>query len=247
MLSGVMSGHSEEQPSSGRCVINIFSDDLLLLIFIYLSADDLFQVDRINVLWHQILRNNDQMLFYPLINLVYNDSSTPVSRLSLVQYNKPKEYNIFTRIQQLSLSQIKKSLVGIDLSRCIEKRDYQRMLFSKLLFHGMMEHMLASDDPRFRGKYLSQYYPDWSLVIPVYKGSYLFHRNDITRKQINTYELCKINWQGRFKNSAHQANLEQADMTWQIQFNEDLTMFSTIQGHEMNWKVSVCFSLWVLF
>lgn len=157
--------------SSNYHHIHNFSDDLLVQIFFFLSGTDLFQIERVNVLWNQALRQKDHIIWKNLTKLVWET----------IAFNRPNEINVLTKVGQLSLSLLKKSLVGIDLSFCVEKKDYQRVLLAKLLFYPVMLRELKGSDPRFAGKYLSMRYPDWSLNIPPFKASYFFARREIIR------------------------------------------------------------------
>eukprot|EP01040_Poterioochromonas_malhamensis_P014694 gene14694-16312_t len=210
--------------------IQSFSDDLLFLIFAFFPAPDLLQVGRVNTLWHSIIEQKDELLYKHLTTLLWEGLS----------FNQAKEVNVLRKVEQLTLTALKRSLVGIDLSRCIEKKDFQRTLLAKLLFCNVMGRELKGEDARFKGKYLSMYYPDWSLEIPSYKASYYYTKNEITRKTINIYELCKIEWIFKFKNNADyymdDGDEDGGSAGWRCRFNIDFTMSSTLQGQDYEWR-----------
>jgi hypothetical protein len=142
------------------------------------------------------------------------------------------------RIKELPLSKLKKSLRAIDLTRCVEKVDFQNMLLAKLLFARVMERELHGDDPRFRGKYMTMYYPEWSLRIGTMKASYLHAELQYLRKNIYASELCVITWVFRFKENAFE-NMEGESPSWKTKFSEDGSMYSEMNDHHYQWKVSV--------
>lgn len=206
--------------------IQSFSDDLLFLIFAFLPAPDLLHAGRVNTLWHSIIEQKDELLYKHLTTLLWEGLS----------FNQAKEVNVLRKVEQLTLTALKRSLVGIDLSRCIEKKDFQRTLLAKLLFCNVMGRELKGEDARFKGKYLSMYYPDWSLEIPSYKASYYYTKNEITRKTINIYELCKIEWIFKFKNhpNAYGSNTQ----GWRCKFHMNFTLFSALHEEEYEYRVS---------
>ena len=64
------------------------------------------------------------------------------------------------RVKSEPLSSLKRSLFRVDISRCLEKPDFQKMFIARLLF--------GDRGPKISGRML---YPEWCLklgeVIPV--------------------------------------------------------------------------------
>lgn len=149
------------------------------------------------------------------------------------EVNRPSSDSVLDRIRKLSTGKMVKMLRHIDLSRCIEKRDYQRMLLAKLVFEGRMMKELGGEDPRFKGRYLSMFYPDWSLVVAPYKAAFFYTVRDTKRKDLHTSELCMIKWMFRFKNHPYAEG-----MTFAISFFEDGTSYSEMQQQTYSWRVS---------
>jgi hypothetical protein len=217
-----------EEEKMKRFLSNL-SDDLILQILLYLQAVELLQSEAVCATWRRVSRSYDSE--------VWKLFTEPEWRK--VQINIPKEHKILTKNQMRSVNVLKKALVGIDLHRCVEKKDYQSMLLAKFLFLPIMERELAGDDLRFKGKYLSMYYPEWALTISPFKASYLYARKEINRKQITKTELCKIPWVFRFKKNTPMTNQGggiHEENAWEIEFREDYTSFSTLHGQMYHWK-----------
>ena len=210
-----------------------FSDDLLLLIFWYLNAKEIYRIEKVCSNWRKISRNHDTEIWKLLTEVEWKR----------IEFNIPQDVNVLRKIEKMSLSSLKKSLVGIDLSRCLEKKDFQRMVLAKVLFSSVMKKELGGDDPRFKGKYLSMFYPEWSLSISPFKASYIFTKHEVKRIQITKYELCNIQWTFRFKRTSFDdPDHAQLNGSWQCRFYEDFTMHSTLQGHTYQWRVTILYS-----
>ena len=75
--------------------------------------------------------------------------------IELWSVNRPTDFCILSRIKSLSIGTLKKALTRVELSRCLEKPDFQRMLMCRLAFG---ERSVGSHDPFI-------YYPDWAMNI----------------------------------------------------------------------------------
>lgn len=150
------------------------------------------------------------------------------------EMNRPNDLSVLQRIAKLSTGKMIKMLRHIDLGRCIEKTDYQRMLFAKIVFEECLKRELGGEDPRFKGRYLSMYYPDWSLIVAPFKASYFYTVKEIQRNLLHVSELCSIQWRFRFKHYA-----DAAGMTFATVYYEDGTMYSEVQQQHYQWRVSI--------
>jgi len=212
--------------------MNSVPEDLLLIIFTYFDASTLFATNEVCTLWRKLSREQDGIIWKHVTKAEIERSS----------FNRPSEYNIRTRIENVKTAKLLRTLVGMDLSNYIEKHDFQQLLLAKLLFTKVMAKELKGSDKRFAGKYLSIHYPDWALRIPTWKASYLFTRLENNRTELTSTELCQIAWSFSFKyrmgsNGQPVVNEDEATETFRIIFHEDHTMFSQLQpDHRYVWK-----------
>ena len=184
------------------------NDDILIKTLGYLSESELLscgvtckrlQECLVEDLW----RDLHEVLFHPSRQLV----------------NIPSEHFLAERIKKLSISQLKQSLVGVNTVRCVEKKEYQKLLAIRLFFRNI----------HFSSGNIS--FPTWSFEIPLMKLSFFFSKRDLRRARILQSELCIIDWQFRFKGAAAEAG-------WGSKFFEDGSMISEMHGERMNWVVS---------
>lgn len=210
------------QPSQHIFMLNRFPEELLLLIFQYFDERDLLAAEDVCKYWRQIIYCHDEHFWKPLTKMLW----------SKIEINRPDELNLLHRVQSLNLTKLKKHLIYIDLTRCVEKRDFQRMLLAKLLFSKKMQKELSGSDARFKGRFLHIYYPDWSLTMGVFKASYFFAKREVVRQTICISELCSIQWHFRFK---HYDQME--EMSFASNFREDGTVYSEMNDRVYQWKV----------
>ncbi len=217
--------------SSSSCrTTNISStpEDALLNIFQFCDPRTLLIIEIVSLHWRELCHSYDRELW---------------SRHCIAAWgknlNKPSSVNVKDRIKELPLSKLKKSLRAIDLTRCVEKTDFQNMLLAKLIFGRVMERELHGDDVRFRGKYMTMYYPEWSLHMGIMKASYIHARLQQERTHLFPSELCLISWIFRFKENAFE-DMQGQSPTWKTKFSEDGSMYSEMNDHNYQWKVS-CF------
>jgi hypothetical protein len=166
--------------------------EIVKLIFAYLDPDSLLMVETVNWDCKRTVQKYDDDLWGELVRALWRN----------VVFNRPNEVNVLQRIKTLPLTILKHNLIHIDLKRCIEKQDYQRMLLAKLVFHEKMQKEVSGENPFYKGKYCSQFYPSWSLTIPIYKASYTFTAKELRRTEIYASELCAIRWEFNFKHQA---------------------------------------------
>lgn len=212
------------KPSVNVISLSRFPEELLRLIFQYFDETDLLAAEDVCKYWKQLIYSHDEHFWKPLTESLW----------SSIEVNRPDELSVLQRIQSLNLAKLKKYLIYIDLTRCVEKRDFQRMLLAKLLlFAKKMQKELSGDDSRFKGRFLHIYYPDWSLTMGVFKASYFFAKREVLRRTIFLSELCAIQWHFRFK---HYGQME--EMSFVTNFHEDGTMYSEMNDHVYQWKVT---------
>ena len=159
-----------------RCL----SEDLLSNIFAFLTPVELLLVSLVNRRWRRIETNNDGVEWN--VHLIKFWSS--------FNQNVPTSYLLLDRINNLSLTLVKRALFRVDTSRCVEKREYQRMLIARLLFH---------DRGPKRGRRV--FYPEWALRVGQHKATLFHAMKDMKRRDINISELCAIQWRFHFKQS----------------------------------------------
>ena len=159
-----------------RCL----SDDLLSHIFAFFTPAELLLVSLVNRRWRSIETNNEGIEWN--VHLVKFWSS--------FSQNVPTSLLILDRINNLSLTLVKRALFRVDTTRCVEKREYQRMLIARLLFYDR--------GPKRGGRI---FYPEWALRIGQYKASLFHAMKDMKRHDINISELCSIPWRFHFKQS----------------------------------------------
>lgn len=203
----------------GTSINKYLDEDSLTGAFTYFSPTELLSGSMCCRLWRNISMKDKQLW-----------ESLCVRLWETVIVNHPDIENIdlLSRIKNMSLIQIKRSLLRVDVTRCIEKNDFQRMMLAKLLF----KDKSAKDSTALR-----IYYPEWALKIGVFKATYFHNARDRKRTEILFGELVAIEWKFNFKNEeqANQAGVQ----TTSSRFKEDFTMISALGQNTFNWNVSV--------
>lgn len=192
----------------------------------YLDGLSMLCAENVSASWRLLATAYDQQLWQDGTSSLWG--SLTWNRAS------PAIQNLFERIKMLPIGKLKRSLVGIDLSRCVEKVDFQRMLLTHLVFQKHMRKELAGTDPRYAGKYVTMRYPDWSLRIGPWKASFFFTARELRRKEMFASELCAVKWQFFFKQDEDNAQ------GWACQFKEDSTMASDMNQHTYSWRIIAC-------
>ena len=142
---------------------------------------------------------------------------------NIPQYNT----SLLTRIKKIPLLAMKFNLQRVDISRCVEKIDYQRMLLAYMLFGGRS----AIDSMKLR-----IYYPQWALEIEEHKVTYFHSKRDAKRTQIYMSELCMIDWVFHFKND-YGYEEEGSSSTAISKFRADYSYYSERFGQTFYWQV----------
>lgn len=216
---------SPPSPSSSssqrRLSLRAVPDEVLKLIFQYCDEDTLLEIEETSMAWKKLCVAWDRDLWEPLTRAVWEP----------ITVNRPSDICLKVRIGHLPTGRLLKSLRQIDLSRCVEKQDFQRMLLAKLLFEGRMQSELKGSDARFAGRYMSMNYPEWSLHIGAYKASYFFALREIHRQEITSKELTQIQWRFRFKQDGE-------GLSFVSVFGDDGSMSSEMNDHVYQWRVS---------
>lgn len=159
-----------------RCL----SEDLLSHIFAFFTPTELLLASLVNRRWRRIESNNDGVEWNVHLTKFW----------SSFNQNVPTSYLLLDRISRLPLTLIKRALFRVDTSRCVEKREYQRMLIARLLFNDR--------GPKRGGRV---FYPEWALRVGQHKASLYHAMKDMKRRDINISELCAIQWRFHFKQS----------------------------------------------
>lgn len=205
--------------SSSPCRLRfevIVSDDLLYCIFSYFSVENIIQTGTVNKRWQGVLSRDEGALWIFFLDELWKDKSV----------NVPAVKTILDRIKALPLGLVKRALHRVDISRCIEKPDFQRMLIVRLLF--------GERGPKKR---CFCFFPEWALRMGQYKASYFEAKKDMRRQDITVSELCRIKWVFHFKH--HQPMDQDTDgpsPTWESTFSEDFTMNSAMHSERLTWQ-----------
>ena len=179
------------------------SDDIACVLLEFLAPIDLLHFSECN---HQLLRLlslRDRAIFEPLFHDLFKDRVFNVPEGSLMQ-----------RIKALSISRLKRHLLDVPTSRCIEKVDFQRKLFGKVLFQYPLARI-----PRQK----------WPYAMSDWKASFFHATKDLRRQAIMLSELVNIKWEFRFR---HYPGPE----SWSLRFFEDFTVLSSLHGETMSWR-----------
>ncbi len=201
--------------------INYYLDeDTLLSVFEFFDPQDVLSASECSRLWQSITMKDKQLWEHHCKN-VWSNVTVNCPNLS--------DICILSRIKQISLLQIKRALNRVDITRCIEKIDFQKMLLAKLLF---------GDRSAEGSTALRIYYPEWALKIGVYKATYFHSVIERSRTEILLSELCAIDWRFHFKHELDEEQMQQHALIPFSRFKEDFTMLSAMQNTSYNWQVS---------
>ena len=181
----------------------ILCDDIASIIFELLPTVDVLHLSECNQQLHRLLQLRDEAIFEPRFRELFSKKI----------FNVP-EGSLMHRIKSLSISCLKKHLLDVPTSKCIEKIDFQRKLFGKVLFQYPYTRI-----PQQRWPY---YMSDW-------KASYSHAKRNLRRQAIMLSELVNIKWEFRFR---HYPGPE----SWSLRFFEDFTVSSSLHGETMSWR-----------
>jgi len=145
-----------------------------------------------------------------------------------------------SRVNEISMSNLRKALIAVDVSRCVEKADWRAMLVAKIIFGDKPKQFAIGDD-----KLKKLYYPDWLLKLKDGKATYLHALKEAARTYITKHELTTIQWRFQFKQAQdEQGNVfpteslpEGSVRTYASNFFDDYTMTSESHQQIMNWTM----------
>mmetsp|Transcript_25570 Transcript_25570/g.24449 ORF Transcript_25570/g.24449 Transcript_25570/m.24449 type:complete len:270 (-) Transcript_25570:113-922(-) len=200
------------QPTTQLSFDDAINDDLFCQIYMYASIDMLLIAPQINRKWKKNTDNKDAFLWEPSVSAFW------VSKT----YNQPSEKVLKERVKSLPLRSLKLALNRVDISRCVEKPDFQNMVIARLIF--------GDRSPIKRQALL--YYPEWALHIGDYKASYCQAVKDSRRTDITVTELCMIKWLLHFKGSDDDSD---SPTVYKTAFYEDFSMITAGHG-KLNWQ-----------
>ena len=197
----------------------ISTDDIIISIIKYLPVPDLLRATEISKQWYSAYLKDSKSIWEMHTNQVWIESK--------MTENIPHiEMSLLSRIKRLPLFVIRFNLQRVDVTRCIEKIDYQRMLLAYILFGGRS----AVDSTRLR-----IYYPPWALQIDEHKATYFQSKRDAKRTQIYMSELCMIDWIFHFKSDYGYE--EEGIPNATSKFRVDYTYYSERFGQTFSWQV----------
>ena len=197
----------------------ISTDDIIISIIKYLPVPDLLRATEISKQWYSAYLKDSKNIWEMHTNQVWIESK--------MTENIPHiEMSVLSRIKRLPLSVVRFNLQRVDVTRCIEKIDYQRMLLAYILFGGRS----AVDSTRLR-----IYYPPWALQIDEHKATYFQSKRDAKRTQIYMSELCMIDWIFHFKSDYGYE--EEGIPNATSKFRADYTYYSERFGQTFSWQV----------
>ena len=150
------------------------------------------------------------------------------------------------RVKELNGSDLRKALGRVDLSRCVEKLDYQLHLQALLLF-GNRPQLIEGNVSTRSAK---NTYPDFALNINPGKASYFHAIKEAKRTCILKTELLNCKWEFFFKYAQDdQGRLHDVEMLnrtcgyqiqkYGVQFFEDGTMQSDIHTERLTYSYEV--------
>ena len=150
---------------------------------------------------------------------------------------------LMDRIKKLSMMELRKALVGVDTSHCVEKPDYQKVLQAFLLF-GIKP--MTERDLRVTRKGIT--YPDWALNINEAKATYFHATREAQRTELYKSELLKCEWAFWFKlaqddqGRLHDVEMLSRTTDFEIQkhkvvFFDNGTMTSSIHSNELHYSI----------
>lgn len=197
-------------------------DHIFLKIFSFLSIHDLSKVSICSKRMHE-LSTLDSMIYKRHIQSLWDT----------IIYNKPFSCCILERIRQLSIKELKQCLIDVDISRCIEKEDYQSMLFTHIIFHSRNYALPRNKEGKL-------FYPSFLCKMNKLKATYYYTLRETSRRHgIKKEELCLIHWKFTFKYH-HYLPLEEEEYQegWEVVFNDDFTVIHNLHDALMSWQVS---------
>jgi len=198
----------------------VVGEDCLTLIFDYFDPQDLLRGSECCKAWQTTITLNDKQFWDKHAIQLWNDHT----------FNHPdlSDISILERVKTIPLKQLKSALNRVDMSRCVEKIDYQRMFVANLLFRRRS---------KTRSAVVRIFYPEWALKIPLYKASYVYSLYERSRTDVFKSELCAINWVFHFHDSRSEENIEQYRVRPYSNFYENYTLLASMRDTYMPWQV----------
>lgn len=205
----------------GKSINFYLNEDLLCLVLEYVHPTDLMEAESVSTLWWTCTRRDQQLWERHCVG-IWNDAELTMNVPDL------EDINIMNRIRKIPLIQLKRALIRVDLTRCVEKIDFQRTFLAKILFG----HRSAANSTALRA-----YYPEWAFKMGLYKCTYLYGVKERCRtSQILLSELCSIDWEFKFK---YHDEVDVEVNRMRSEFKPDFTLVSGLNGAIYNWQVRV--------
>lgn len=196
----------------------LITDDIIIIILKYLPPNDLLRAIESSKSWFSAASKDS--------NRIWRIHAENIWKQSGMTVNVPSgDLSLLARIKRIPLPTLKRSLQRVDITRCVEKIDFQRMLMANLLFGGRSSESCAK---------LRIYYPDWALKVDEYKAAYFHGKRDVKRTQIHMSELCAIGWIFYFKT---EFGYDEEVSSSPSKFRNDFTYYSERFGQTYYWQV----------
>lgn len=203
-----------------RCHLDLIGDEILHNSLTWLSPSELLGVYLLNKRISALIGRHDQDLWTNHVREVWRKTGWT--------HNVPLDVCLLHRVKsQLSMIELKRTLLRVDTSRCLEKQDFQVMTAAFLLFG-----LRGVNPPTNVKKSLKTYLPQWALEMGIFKASYFFALKETRRtKEVTKTELCAISWRFFFK---HEQDMD-GDYVLRSKFREDNTMTSDMHNNILTW------------
>ena len=128
-------------------------DDIRINILCLLLPTDLLMVSITSKMWLSLVRMDD-VIWKPIV----------LVKLCNIKYNTTKE-SLLQRVQKLTTSELRKTLIRVDCLSCLEKSDYQIKAVAFLAFQEKIRR--TSQNNYFTSRHLIL--PAWSHGIGEWK------------------------------------------------------------------------------
>lgn len=260
-LANLYFGPMQNLPPIRGLVIHQIPVNILAHIFHYLDGLSMMQVEQVSASWRRVCVAYDQLLWKSLTESLW---------LSRLEWNRPHADNqhLLDRIRRLSLSALKKGLVGVDVSRCIEKLDFQLALQAHLLFYPLLTQSSSTiPSPSSPARARRQSYgpsddettcctsSDQSSICSVAKNESSGCCHCYYPNWALVIKEYKASYMYALRECQREGLLlaELSSITWRLlylsntgrsflcHFGEDLSWTSTMNDHQRQWKVGDSF------
>eukprot|EP00981_Chlorochromonas_danica_P004387 scaffold879_cov170-Ochromonas_danica.AAC.2 len=235
-LANLYFGNVQNLPPIRGLIIHQLPGNILAHIFHYLDGLSIMQVEQVSASWKRICVAYDQLLWKSLTESLW---------LSRLEWNRPHvdDQHLLDRIRRLSLSALKKGLVGVDVSRCIEKLDFQLALQAHLLFYPLLTQSSSITSPSSPSRSRRQSYGPSDDETTCCTSSDQSSICSVTKNENSGCCHCYYpNWAlviKEYKASYMYAlrECQREGRSFLCHFGEDLSWTSSMNDHQRQWKI----------